>query len=151
MSQNKEIGVHTVEETPPSLRSGHEDQHSAGWRSACCEGERCFCGAPADRKVEETIFDDDWSKSDDGPWGAMPKVLRNRHPLTAYVCFEHFAQMMGPAAIQQDAMASSRAEGSAGNIPPDEPLCSDCPPVGYPTDKTRCAPCPRRPHQAEQQ
>lgn len=24
-------------------------------------------------------------------------------------------------------------------------LCSDCPPVGYPTDETRCAPCPRRP------
>lgn len=23
-------------------------------------------------------------------------------------------------------------------------LCSDCPPVGYPTDKTRCEPCPRR-------
>lgn len=23
-------------------------------------------------------------------------------------------------------------------------LCSDCPPVGYPTDETRCAPCPRR-------
>lgn len=23
-------------------------------------------------------------------------------------------------------------------------LCSDCPPVGYPTDKTRCAQCPRR-------
>ena len=23
-------------------------------------------------------------------------------------------------------------------------LCSDCPPVGYPTDKTRCLPCPRR-------
>lgn len=22
-------------------------------------------------------------------------------------------------------------------------LCSDCPPVGYPTDKTRCATCPR--------
>ncbi len=22
-------------------------------------------------------------------------------------------------------------------------LCSDCPPEGYPTDKTRCAPCPR--------
>lgn len=21
--------------------------------------------------------------------------------------------------------------------------CSDCPPVGYPTDKTRCDPCPR--------
>ena len=23
-------------------------------------------------------------------------------------------------------------------------ICSDCPPVDYPTDKTRCAPCPRR-------
>lgn len=22
--------------------------------------------------------------------------------------------------------------------------CEDCPPWGYPTDKTRCAPCPRR-------
>lgn len=26
----------------------------------------------------------------------------------------------------------------------DGDLCSDCPPVGYPTDKTRCLPCPRR-------
>lgn len=25
-----------------------------------------------------------------------------------------------------------------------EPLCSDCPPAGYPTDKTRCHKCPRR-------
>lgn len=23
-------------------------------------------------------------------------------------------------------------------------LCEDCPPVGYPTDDTRCMPCPRR-------
>ena len=23
-------------------------------------------------------------------------------------------------------------------------LCEDCPPVGYPTDETRCNPCPRR-------
>ena len=22
--------------------------------------------------------------------------------------------------------------------------CEDCPPAGYPTDKTRCAPCPLR-------
>jgi hypothetical protein len=22
-------------------------------------------------------------------------------------------------------------------------LCEDCPPIGYPTDKTRCDPCPR--------
>jgi hypothetical protein len=25
-----------------------------------------------------------------------------------------------------------------------ESLCEDCPPVGYPTDETRCTPCPRR-------
>ncbi len=24
-------------------------------------------------------------------------------------------------------------------------LCSDCPPPNWPTDKTRCGPCPRRP------
>lgn len=24
-------------------------------------------------------------------------------------------------------------------------LCDDCPPKGYPTDKTRCKTCPRRP------
>jgi hypothetical protein len=23
-------------------------------------------------------------------------------------------------------------------------LCEDCPPVGYPTESTRCRPCPRR-------
>lgn len=23
-------------------------------------------------------------------------------------------------------------------------LCEDCPPAGYPTDITRCTPCPRR-------
>jgi hypothetical protein len=23
-------------------------------------------------------------------------------------------------------------------------LCEDCPPIGYPTNKTRCTPCPRR-------
>lgn len=28
-------------------------------------------------------------------------------------------------------------------------LCDDCPPVGYPTDKTRCLPCPRRVNESE--
>jgi hypothetical protein len=52
--------------------------------SACCEGERCFCGAPAEHKVEQTIFDDD-------PYPA-------RHPLTRYVCHPHFREIMGTAA-----------------------------------------------------
>lgn len=32
----------------------------------------------------------------------------------------------------------------AASTKPPEQLCSDCPPVGYATDKTRCDPCPRR-------
>lgn len=27
---------------------------------------------------------------------------------------------------------------------PSRELCEDCPPVDYPTDETRCLPCPRR-------
>jgi len=67
-------------------------------RSECCIGERCFCGAPADHKVEETVFSDDWSMRDNGPNGSMPRQMRGRHPLTAYICHRHFAQIMGPAA-----------------------------------------------------
>lgn len=52
--------------------------------SACCEGERCHCGEPAQHKVEETIFFDE----------PMP----NRHPLTAYICHKHFCEIMGPFA-----------------------------------------------------
>ena len=36
------------------------------------------------------------------------------------------------------------AEIGAGLLAADPVPCSDCPPVGYPTDETRCAPCPRR-------
>ena len=56
----------------------------AAFISACCEGERCYCGSPAEHKVEETIFMDD--------------PHPHRHPLTRYICHEHFAQIMGPAA-----------------------------------------------------
>lgn len=52
--------------------------------SGCCEGERCYCGAPAEHKVEETIFHDD--------------PFQFRHPLTTYICHTHFREMMGPAA-----------------------------------------------------
>ncbi len=35
--------------------------------------------------------------------------------------------------------AATRAQGGTS-----QPLCSDCPPAGYPTNKTRCLPCPIR-------
>lgn len=33
---------------------------------------------------------------------------------------------------------------AAAPSPDKDELCEGCPPVGYPTDKTRCTPCPRR-------
>ncbi len=54
-----------------------------------------MCGAPAAAKVEEVIFHDDWSMSDD------PRVnpnypFKGRHPLTAYICADHFNAIMHP-------------------------------------------------------
>lgn len=51
--------------------------------SACCEGEKCYCGELAEHKVEETVFDGD--------------PFPYRHPYTAYMCHEHFREIMGPA------------------------------------------------------
>ena len=57
--------------------------------SASCVGTRCDrCGAPtqATHKVEEVVFDD------------APPAEQQRHPLTAYLCCDHFRALMGPAA-----------------------------------------------------
>lgn len=48
--------------------------------SGCCEGEHCYCGMPATRKVEEVVFHDD------------PYPFR--HPKTTYLCQEHFDIIM---------------------------------------------------------
>jgi hypothetical protein len=54
----------------------------SGFVSRCCKGEICsVCGKPATNKLEETIFYDDPNKM--------------RHPLTAYVCREHFRMIVG--------------------------------------------------------
>lgn len=55
--------------------------------SKSCEGERCWCGAPAAKKVGEEIPFDDPAPA--------------RHNLTAYVCGAHYAQMMGPHGVAQ--------------------------------------------------
>lgn len=67
--------------------------------SASCEGERCHCGAPAEHKVEETIFHDE----------PMP----NRHPLTAYICHKHFREIMGPFANNPLYTERARGDGSS--------------------------------------
>lgn len=54
----------------------------SGFVSGSCKGEVCsVCGNPATNKLEETIFWDDPNKM--------------RHPLTAYVCRDHFRMIVG--------------------------------------------------------
>lgn len=48
----------------------------------------------------------------------------------------HWMPMPDPP-TDQDATRTSSDKGAST-------LCEDCPPVGYPTAETRCAPCPRR-------
>lgn len=43
--------------------------------------------------------------------------------------------------LEDSGIVRCRAEVNAENA---APMCDDCPPVGYPTDKTRCDECPRR-------
>lgn len=47
---------------------------------------------------------------------------------------------------EAEAAIRSLASAPPAEDPKDaaDSLCSDCPPIGYPTDETRCAPCPRR-------
>jgi ATP-dependent Clp protease ATP-binding subunit ClpA len=52
--------------------------------SASCGGEKCrICGLPSTHKVGEEIPHDD--------------PFPNRHNLTAYVCYAHFMEIVGPA------------------------------------------------------
>lgn len=67
--------------------------------SVTCEGERCWCGQPAVKKVGEEIpFDD-------------PTLLR--HNLTSYVCSTHYAQLMGPAGAAQVGVTPTPATKAA--------------------------------------
>jgi hypothetical protein len=66
-------------ETPTDLNNVLTD---SGFVSGCCKGEICsVCGKDATNKLEEKIFHDD------------PNNMR--HPLTAYVCREHFRMIVG--------------------------------------------------------
>lgn len=76
---NKEQKIESSTEALPFAKLAVS---SSGFISGCCEGEKCSaCGKPATNKLEETIFHDD------------PYPMR--HPLTAYVCKEHFRMIVG--------------------------------------------------------
>ena len=50
-------------------------------------------------------------------------------------------EINGPEVCNSDAELIATIECALGS---QSDLCWGCPPVGYPTDKTRCTPCPRR-------
>lgn len=53
------------------------------------------------------------------------------------------------ARIQCILIDAALSPPSPENRKAESSLCEDCPPVGYPTDKTRCEPCPRTPPKSE--
>lgn len=55
-----------------------------------------------------------------------------------YIYCEECGQPMLPSGAEKKENEFDHASGC-----PQDGICSDCPPVGYPTDKTRCADCPR--------
>lgn len=71
--------------------------------SGSCKGEHCFCGKPAEHKVEEVIQRDD------------PQPIR--HPLTSYICHEHFVRVMGPLRPAPRCRASLASTGRASASP----------------------------------
>jgi len=87
--------------------------------SSSCNGRHCFCGAAATHKLGEEIMHDEPCAECGSTWrywddkneqgqrilglpkndchGAFHTFGPNRHNLTAYVCCEHFTQVLGPA------------------------------------------------------
>lgn len=76
------LNLHKIDYSHPPILLQTANVSNNGFISSCCEGEKCrVCDKPATKKLEETIFHDD------------PNPMR--HPLTAYVCEEHFTMIVG--------------------------------------------------------
>lgn len=120
-----------------SWMSAREPLAIPGWMRPAVEKSRAALSslpAPDAGQVEAVariIAEDDiknWGYSEDAPAGAYDNDLAEQttfHLPTARRILTHLS-----------------AARPVGGTP--EELCGDCPPVGYPTDKTRCLPCPRR-------
>jgi hypothetical protein len=65
-------------------------------------------------------------------------------PLSIRFDFANDADRIEAANALDEAFATLSSTPTEGDGAGEDELCDDCPPVGYPTDKTRCLPCPRR-------
>ena len=79
---------------------------------------------------------------DSAAWHIADCAL-NRLPVPLKFCAEEFAGQSELPEADVRALIEGHIRGIADAI--GVPcFCDDCPPVGYPTDKMRCLPCPRR-------
>ena len=61
-----------------------------------CIGEKCWCGQQAHHKLEHVPFDYDEEILQENP--DLRGYDRSMgHPLTSYICHDHFVLLMGPA------------------------------------------------------
>lgn len=72
----------------------------------------------------------------DEPWNITWRLRHEHKVKTAMVDLPHLGK-------QRRIRAREKAHQIAMNSILGD-LCDDCPPTGYPTDKTRCLPCPLR-------
>jgi hypothetical protein len=88
---------------------------------------------------------------------ALANSLERRngnHFTDAQLVREAMLALSGASAVETKAVVCGVCEVPMTEVSPGmfqhtgECLCEGCPPVGYPTDKTRCLPCPRRAQKA---
>lgn len=102
--------------------------------------------------MEREVFNRVTNRVYSRPAGDVPKEIGQ-----AQACLEMFAENIGLSSADEAQREWERVQGiprtewerrhaakAAVGITAPSTLCSDCPPVGYETDRTRCLPCPRR-------
>lgn len=128
------FGMYTVERDTFSADHAYEVWGPGGFNKRCSIEADAFAAAQADfeAKVKSALI------LDDGTCCRCGSAPRNSSGLCA-TCVDEDAERAGE--IQSQAMWREALDAERVV----ENLCSDCPPYGYPTNDTRCAPCPRRP------
>ena len=90
------------------------------------------------RKAIESALAAQGQAVDIPPFGPMLKAIAMHCDLSECGSFD------GQSMLDAVADAIAWCESPAQPATPVESLCEDCPPKNYPTDVTRCTPCPRR-------
>jgi len=109
-----------------------------------------YCLREATAKRVASDLNAAWNRRSDPAKAELVEALRE-----AATIFEETAEALGrvgqhglAVTLLGDAKRARAALAKASVESASTSNCSDCPPVGYPTDITRCLPCPRRTSQS---